>query len=355
VCGDVFIFVFILKRCISFSNVTDCVFFPGMTHVWIAAKSGDTESLQVLIAQGYDINETGGVAKMTPLGIAALEDNYECMSILLDNNADVTATDNDRATALFIFVRQFSERSEIKKLSHGESNILVDISQRMLQMGADASFFRSSDGQSIMSMAIDTGVLALVKLLVKHGADPSAICIFGGRIYTYFPPSTALNYAIVHVNTENSLKLVKLLIDLGADLSIRSGHQTPLAVAIKWVPLGRQNPEDMLRLLFDNQVFLSEETTEPEYEITSQDMNNSRSIPISSVKWLTNFALRNRLPLSAAIIKAEPENRKRKSRLEESRQMRRDTFNVLLHDRPRDESDLSVLPSEVIRKISSLL
>ena len=69
--------------------------------MWAAAQYGNIEYLQVLIAQGYNINETGGEAKITPIGIAALNDNFECISTLLDNNANVTASDNDGATALY--------------------------------------------------------------------------------------------------------------------------------------------------------------------------------------------------------------------------------------------------------------
>ena len=325
-----------------------------MTHVWNAARSGDAESLQVLIAQGYDINETGGVAKMTPLAIAAFCEKFECVSILLDNNADVTAVDNEGETALYRFVHIYSIQAYEKNLSRREIEILIDIADRMLKMGANASFFNSSGGDSILSRAIDTGVVALVKLVVEHGADPSAICTRCSSDYVYFPPSTALIHAIEHKNTENSLELVKLLIDFGADLSIRDGHQAPLFAAIKWVPLGLQNPEDMLRLLFDNQVFLSEDTTVPVREMTEDEMVDPPLIPISSVGWLAEFAVRRGRPVSAAIIKAEPENRKRKFKWEEERrEKRRDIFNMALH--PRDSSDLSGLPQDLIDKLSRMI
>ena len=111
-----------------------------MSLVWLAARSGDAATLQVLIAQGYDINEKGGIAKSTPIGIAASLGNFECVSILLDNKADVTAIDNDGETALYRLIYGYSLRAGMEILSRRSIEILLDIADRMLQMGADACF-----------------------------------------------------------------------------------------------------------------------------------------------------------------------------------------------------------------------
>ena len=111
-----------------------------MSLVWHAARSGDAATLQVLIAQGYDINEKGVGVQMTPLGIAVHSEHFECVSILLDNKVDVMAIDNDRETALYRLIYGYSIRASKKILSRRRIKILLDIADKMLEMGADACF-----------------------------------------------------------------------------------------------------------------------------------------------------------------------------------------------------------------------
>ena len=319
-----------------------------MTSIWHAAKRGDSVSLRRLIAQGGNINETGGAIGMTPIAISAYCEKYDCVSILLDKNADVMAIDNDGFTALFRFLSMFASREPKKgPISHAESELIVDIAHRMLDLGANPSIM--VNGDSIMSMAIDMGVFALVKLLVRKGADPSAVCFDLGMSSHDYPPKTALTYAIDTIS-ENSLEVVQLLIDLGAELSISEGLW-PLIAAIEWTPCGLQNPEDMVRLLLDNGVFLSEEFADPAHEMTDEDEydNDNLGTPIASVEWLTAYATRKNRPLSAAIIRAEPANRERKLKWEEEAQkMRRDALDA-------EGSSIDGLNKDMMRLISGMI
>ena len=316
----------------------------NMTSIWHAAKSGDVNSLLQLIAEGGNINERGGKVGMSALTMAAFSDNFECVSILLDNKADVEAKDEDGINALYRFVESYVLREET--LLHAESEQLIDISERMLIMGADPSIM--FHGGSIMSMAIDIGVFKLVKLLVHYGIHPSSIC-------NNSPTHTALSYAITRSRKENSLTLVQLLIDLGADLSIREGRQMPLYAAIHWVPVGPQNPEDMVRLLLDNGVFLSEEYTDPEQYtgMTYDEELSSRKNPIATVEWLTNYADDHEKSLSAALIASEPANRKRQSQWQKKvNKMKREAFNSVHIDRLKEKSSLKHLTPDMIREIT---
>ena len=305
--------------------------------MWEAAREGDSDSLLRLIGHGYNINEMAGAYKSTPLSIAAFCGRVDCIFILLDNFADVTVIDDEGDTAL------------IKFLSMGKSihkKILHEIVHRMLLMGADPSTI-SESGYSPMSMAIDLDDHAVIRLLVKNGFNLSALC-YECTLY----PQTSLMYAITQTGKNDSLSMVKLLIELGADLSNSIGT-TPLIAAIgRWRPHGLQNPEDLVRLLLDSGVPLSDGRTN-EQEWTAQlewaGLYESRT----TVRWLADFATRRGKPILAAMILAEEENRERKSRwhLQLLQDMRRSTFKVLKHSRPRGESSLAEMPKEMIDEI----
>jgi len=314
------------------------------------ARQGDVESLRNLITQGGDINKTGGKLKMTPLIVAAHCDNFHCLSLLLDNGADITAIDNEGCTTLFRFVEAFYIREQQEVISHKGSEQLIHIADRMLRMGANASEMHMC---SLVGMAISSGVFDLVKLLVRYGADPSVFCYMplnGASLID--PPETALAFAITQCNGEKSLKMVKLLIDLGADLSFRTGHQTPLVDAILWEPVRLQNPEDMVRLLLENGVFLSEETTEHGFHMTYEGEYQ----PIASVESLTAYATRRGRPLCAALIANEPANRERKLKWHKKcRKMRRDAFLPLKLNRIKQASDVAGLTSDSIDIIWNMI
>ena len=315
------------------------------------ARIGDVESLRNLITHGGDVNKTGGELKMTPLLMAAFCSNFDCLSLLLDNDADITAIDDEGCTALFRFVEAFYAIEAEEVISHKGSEQLIDIADRMLRMGANAS--EMCHEYSIMGMAISIGVFDLVKLLVRHGADPSAFCYMplnGASLID--PPETAVTFAIVDCNGENSLKMVKLLIDLGADLSFRTGHQTPLVAAILWEPVGLQNPEDMVRLLLENGVFLSEETTDRGYQMTYEGEYQ----PIASVESLTAYATRRDRSLCAALIANEPANREKRLKWhKEFQKMRRDAFHPVKIDRIREASDVARLTRDSIDMIWNMI
>ena len=312
--------------------------------MWEAARWGDSDTLLRLIGLGYNINETGGAKRSTPLSIATFCAHVDCMCILLDNFADVTVIDDEGDTAL---LKLLWMGAEVGKKFH-------ELVHKMLQMGADPSTL-SHEGVSPMSMAIDLYDHVLVRLLVENGSDISAPCYLAPCYFmdVAYTPETPLMHAIKQITGQGDvLSMVKLLIELGADLS-HTIDETPLIAAIgRWRPHGLQNPEDLVRLLLDSGVPLSDGRTD-EQEWTAQlewaGLYESRT----TVRWLADFATRRGKPILAAMILAEEENRERKSRwhLQLLQDMRRSTFKVLKHSRPRGESSLAEMPKEMIDEI----
>jgi hypothetical protein len=323
-----------------------------MPSIWEAAEQGDSNTILALIGLGYNINETGGAFNSTPLSVAVECEKNGCVTMLLDNNADVMPIDDEGATALFRLLEMWMCGSHPRGGSHEKESLLL--AHRMLQMGASASL-RASNGGTIMSMVIDIGVPALLRLVVRYGADPSAICYdYGDHESVHSPPCTALNYAIERCNQENCLEMVQLLIYLGADLSSPPGKMpTPLFAAIQWDPVGPQNQEDMVRLLLDNNVFLSTERADPDEVETPAVMYDRIYTPRATVEWLANYATRRHLPMISAMISDEPRNRARKSNWHQRQQnMRRDAFDIVQLQRLRDASLLACLDRDLIHEIS---
>jgi ankyrin repeat protein len=311
-----------------------------MTSMWKAASKGDSDTLQRLIKLGYDINETGGWHKSTPLSIAAWNSHVDCVCILLDNFADVTVVDDEGETALYKLIWGGVDVKQKK---------LHEIVHRMLEMGADPSTLIHS-GSSPMSAAIDIDDQVVVRLLIKNGFDLSAVCYNCSSGTS----ETPLMYAITQPRTSNNdiLSMVQLLIELGADISHSIG-ETPLMVAIRyWKPHGLQNSEQMVRFLLDSGVPLSDER-EDEQEWTEELQFYGQYEKRTTVKWLSDFATREGKPLLAAMILAEEENRERKSRwnLKVLQDMRKNTFEVVKHHRLRGESILADMPYEMICKM----
>lgn len=70
----------------------------GATALWAALSQGHTPILRILLAQGADINQT--VAGYPPLNLACASGNAEAVALLLENGADVAATDAQGQSAL---------------------------------------------------------------------------------------------------------------------------------------------------------------------------------------------------------------------------------------------------------------
>ena len=165
------------------------------TELLTAAKAADADRVEALLGDGVDPN-TPQADGATALHWAAYHDDVAMADALLSATADAGATNEFGATPLWLAAQ----------------NASASMVERLLQAGADANAALPS-GETVLMMAARTGSSDAVRLLVEHGATIDAT--------EYSRGQTAMMWAIA----ERQSEVVKTLLDLGADISVRSAER----------------------------------------------------------------------------------------------------------------------------------
>ena len=203
-------------------------------------NKADTQAVRRALDQGADVNATMGL-ETTALMVAASKNNYSLLSLLLEKGATVNAVDNFDGRSAFDrgdteVQRLLAEKGAItdgsaQYLNRSLRSAVMDgdleKANAALAKKADPNLFgKNHQNESVLMSAARAGNLAMVKLLLKNGANPNRGTFTGN--YPEYLGATALFYA----TGAGSADIAKALIEAGGKVNARTkGGFTPLMEA----------------------------------------------------------------------------------------------------------------------------
>ena len=148
------------------------------TPLYIAAREGHKEVVEVLLSQGVDVNNATNHGWM-PLHIAAREGHKEVVKVLLSHGADVNKANYIDRTALHI-------------AAWGGHKDVVEV---LLTHGADINK-ASNNGRTPLHLAAMDDHKEVVEVLLTHGADVNKAAN-NGRTPLHFACSIGASFEVV--------------------------------------------------------------------------------------------------------------------------------------------------------------
>ncbi|MBV9508315.1 MAG: ankyrin repeat domain-containing protein [Acidobacteriia bacterium] len=202
----------------------------GLTPLVYAVRSNDLDSVKALLAAGADINQVTAYG-WSPLLVATQNRYYQLGAYLLDHGANVNLTNKGGWTPLYLATDNRNIESGdypvrkpdmdhldyIKLLIDKGANVNARIKDSTETRTVFTNQWLDENGATAFLRASQSGDIALMKLLLEHGADPKI--------------ATELNVTALQVaagigwvegityewSEDATLQAVKMLLDLGLD------------------------------------------------------------------------------------------------------------------------------------------
>jgi ankyrin repeat protein len=232
----------------------------GLSPMVFAAREGDLESTKLLVAAGADVNQTTEYG-WTPLLTATNNRHYRLAAWLVENGANVNLPNKGGWTPLYL-------ATDNRNIEGGDFPVPkpdmdhLEFINLLLTHGANPDL-RSKDDtltRTIFTMqwffeagatpfvrAAQSGDIELMKLLLKHGADPKIPTDFGDTALSAAAGIGWVEGVTYEHSVKDNLEAVKMLLDLGLDPNSanRDGRTPLMGAALK----GRN---DVVQLLVDH-------------------------------------------------------------------------------------------------------
>ncbi len=209
----------------------------GLTPLLYAARDGHTEIARMLIAAGAKVN-LADANKISPLLMAITNNQPDAADLLIEKGAEINTSDFWGRTPLWAAV----EMRDIEYSRSGEHNVdrarLFQLITSLLDHGANPNA-RTAEvpptrrflmglgdlswvdftGQTPFLRAALSGDVAVMKLLLEKGADPT-IPTFSGT--TPLMAAAGINWVVSQTFTEDlptQIEAIKLCLEKGADVN----------------------------------------------------------------------------------------------------------------------------------------
>jgi uncharacterized protein len=214
-----------------------------LTPLMLAARENDLESAKLLVAAGADINAQAGDGKDS-LSLAFFDGSYDVADFLIDSHAKVNQSDAQRFTPLFWAVDRRNMETA-PNFPWMETRDPLPLIKKLLDAGADPNALinstprarmREGSPRLVYATALMRAALAgdveLAKLLLAHGADPHIISKDRETTLMAASGTGFINGYHRQRTPAERLELVKLLVELGEDVNAADNYGiTPLMVA----------------------------------------------------------------------------------------------------------------------------
>jgi ankyrin len=207
----------------------------GLTPLVYAVRANDLESVRILLTAGADVNQVTHYG-WSPLLVATQNRYYQLGSFLLDHGADPNVANKGGWSPLYIAVDNRNIEGGDYPVRKPDMDTLEFI-KKLIDRGAhvnwrvqESTWFRTvftsqwvhEDGATAFWRASQSSDLAVMQLLLDHGADPNIATNIGVT-----PLQVAAGIGWVEGITsewskEANVEAVKLLLKLGNDPNAQS-------------------------------------------------------------------------------------------------------------------------------------
>lgn len=206
----------------------------GMSPLLFAVRDGNVAMTRLLLELGADINQSSG-NHTSPLLIAILNGQVALATELLQRGADPNAADDYTRAALFAAIELRNFNHEKYPFLYDDGRDPLELIEALLAKGANPNLrsdttpvhglmqFDGSwvnfDGQTPFIRAALSGDIQVMRLLLKHGADPNIATAQGS---TALMAAAGINWIPAQTVTRaeaDYVEAVKLCLERGADVN----------------------------------------------------------------------------------------------------------------------------------------
>jgi uncharacterized protein len=202
----------------------------GLTPLVFAAREGNLDTAKILVERGADVNQQTEYG-WTPLLVATNNRNYRLGAYLLEHGADPNIANKGGWTPLYLATDNrnieggdypvpkpdMDNLEYIKLLLDRKADTNARVKENTLSRTIFTMQWFFEPGATAFVRAAQSSDVALMKLLLEHGADPKAETGFGDTALTAAGGIGWVEGVTYERSVKENLEAVRMLLDLGLD------------------------------------------------------------------------------------------------------------------------------------------